>query len=234
MTLEYSGFPIEGIRFLHELAQNNNRAWFEANKSRYENDLLRPAVDFVAAAGAGIKEFAPAINVDLRTNGSGCLIRIYRDTRFSKDKSPYKTAVAGIWWQGAGKKMQSPGFGFHLDPRGMELMAGIFQFDKAQLERYRLALADPKYSAGILLIADDFRKEQTYQLEGRHYKRPPTGVDPAAPIADLYLHDGLYARPNQAVPIEQVTSPEILEICLAHFRKMAPLQQWLAEVFADG
>lgn len=130
----FSGFPAAGLRFLEDLAANNERPWFEANRAVYERELLEPAVLFVAAVGNRLEAIAPNIRFDTRTNGSGSLMRIYRDVRFSKDKRPYKTNISGIWWEGAGKKTVSPGFGFQLEASGMSLIAGQFGFSKEQLQ----------------------------------------------------------------------------------------------------
>ncbi|MGW8249463.1 MAG: DUF2461 domain-containing protein [Anaerolineales bacterium] len=227
MSKPFPGFPPAGIQFLSELGENNNKEWFTANKSRFEQDLLEPAVAFVAAVGEGLRAFSPAIQVDLRTNGSGTLMRIYRDVRFSKDKSPYKTSVAGMWWEGQGKKTHSPAYGFHLESRGMDLMAGMFQFDKDQLKRYREAVVDPARGAELRQIVGHLSADSRYRIMGEQYKRTPRGYDPEHPNADLLLYDSLYVRPNQAISIAQVTSPQIVEICLSHFQQMAPVQKWL-------
>lgn len=230
MSTDFPGFPLAGIQFLIELGENNNKEWFNLNKPRFERDLLKPAVEFVGAVGAGLRAISPDIRVDLRTNGSGSLMRIYRDTRFSEDKTPYKTSIAGMWWDGPGKKTQSPAFGFHLDRRGMDLMAGMFQFDKAQLKRYRDAVVAPTSGAELRKIADQIRASSAYKLAGERYKRTPSGYDPEQPNADLLLYDSLYAHPVQPVPISKVTSPEIVDICLENFRQMAPIQGWLARL----
>lgn len=231
MTTQFPGFPPAGIQFLIELGDNNNKEWFTANKPRFESDLLKPAVEFVAAVGEGLRSISPGIQVDLRTNGSGSLMRIYRDTRFSKDKSPYKTSIAGMWWAGSGKKTQSPAFGFHLDQLGMSLMAGMFQFDKTQLKRYRDAVVDPGAGSELRQIIDQVSADSRYELVGERYKRVPSGYDPQHPNADLLLFDALYAHPRQPVPISDVTTPEIVDICISHFQQMAPVQQWLAGLF---
>ena len=81
--------------------------------------------------GERLKSIDGEIVVDTRTNGSGSLMRAARDTRFSKDKSPYKVNVAMMWWRGSGKKMQHPGFGMQITPDEAGLMVGMFHFAKA-------------------------------------------------------------------------------------------------------
>ena len=97
----FTGFPQDGLQFLAELEENNERPWFEANKARFEEGLLQPAVAFVEIIGKRLQEeISAGIQYDPRTNGSGSLMRIYRDTRFSKDKTPYKTHLDGLFWSG--------------------------------------------------------------------------------------------------------------------------------------
>lgn len=232
MSTQFPGFPPAGIQFLVELGDNNNKEWFTANKPRFERDLLKPAIEFIAAVGDGLRSISPEIRVDPRTNGSGSLMRIYRDTRFSNDKTPYKTSIAGMWWDGPGKKTQSSAFGFHLDHRGMDLMAGMFHFDKDQLKSYRDAVVDPQAGAELRKIVDQISASSAYKLVGERYKRVPSGYDPEHPNADLLLYNALYAHPVQSVPIAQVSSPKIVDICLTHFRQMAPVQRWLTGLFA--
>src|SRR6516164_5871075 len=111
---EFSGFSPAGIQFLIDLAKHNDRTWFEANKETYQVSLLEPALSFVVALGTRLQALAPAINIDTRTDGRGVLMRMHRDTRFSTDKSPYKTNIAGILREGQEKKMESPAYGFQL------------------------------------------------------------------------------------------------------------------------
>ena len=138
---EFLCFPRETIRFLADLAENNNKPWFEENRSAYETALLQPAVAFVETLGPQLKNRYPAVQYDTRTNGSGTLMRIYRDTRFSQDKTPYKTNISGLFWEGSDRKAACPAFGFQLTSEGLGLMAGLFGFDKNQLARFREAVS---------------------------------------------------------------------------------------------
>lgn len=217
---------------MSELADNNNRPWFDENKSRFERDLLEPALGFVAAVGEGLQSIEPGIQVDLRTNGSGSLMRIHRDTRFSADKTPYKTVISGMWWQGSGRKTESPAFGFQLENRGMALMAGMFVFNKSQLAIFRDAVMDPVAGAELRRIVDDLKVHPDYALAGVSFKRFPSGFDPQHPNVDLLLYGGLYVHPRRSLSAEQVTRPGLVDLCLAHFRRMAPVQHWLAALFA--
>ena len=116
-------FPERGLEFLRQLKMNNNKEWFNDNRTWYEQDVLQPAKDLVQIIGERLQAKYPSIQYDTRANGSGSLMRISRDTRFSKDKTPYKSNVAMIFWDGSGKKMEMRGFGLQItamDGRGVD------------------------------------------------------------------------------------------------------------------
>ena len=226
---DFNGFPQDGLRFLAELEQNNERPWFETHKARFQAHLLEPAVAFVETMGEKLQaEISADIQYDTRTNGGGSLMRIYRDTRFSKDKTPYKTHLDGLFWSGESKKTMSAAYGFRLTASGMELMAGLVKFPKGILEQYRQAVDDEQ--TGIELNNILARLQQAgYQIKGEQYKRVPSGYAADHPREFLLRFKGLHAHPAQ-IPAEVVTSAEITHICLNHFKTLAPLQQWLSGI----
>ena len=227
---QFPGFPAEGLQFLRDLAVNNERAWFEANKQDYQTYLLDPAVAFVTAVGERLKiSVSPDIRYDTRTNGSGSLTRIYRDVRFSQDKTPYNTNLNGFFWQGAGKKTESPAFGFRLEADGLGLMAGQFGFPKSVLQKFRDAVADDTLGPELAQIVTDVKAAGDYEVLGEHYKRVPRGYDPDHPRADLLRYAGLYAHPPR-IEGAVLTSRAIVDRCVEHFQAMAPIQQWLVKI----
>src|SRR5262245_53244794 len=123
--MTFSGFSPDGLAFLADLAAHNDRAWFTAHKQAYQATLLEPAQAFVVGLGERLRALAPGISVDPRTDGRGTLMRLARDTRFSDDKTPYKTELSGLFWEGDGQKTVCPAFGFRLRADGMDLMAGM-------------------------------------------------------------------------------------------------------------
>ena len=94
--MPFEGFPKEGFKFFRDIKANNNREWFQEHKQEYIDYLQDPAVAFVIALGERLKSDFPGISYDTRTNGAGSVMRIYRDIRFSKDKSPYKIGRAHV------------------------------------------------------------------------------------------------------------------------------------------
>lgn len=224
----FTGFPPAALGFLADLAANNHREWFEAHKATYRTAILEPALAFTLHLGERLQTLATGITYDLRTNGSGSIMRIYRDVRFSPNKSPYKTNLGIVFWEGVGKKTESPGFYFHMEAGIATISAGLYRFPPPVQTAYREAVADPKMGSVLASALDDVRGAG-YSVGGEHYQRVPRGYDRAHPRADLLRHNGLYTT---SPPIEPAVlgSPELVEVCFAHCRAMAPVHQWLGEM----
>src|SRR5215475_9583583 len=132
-------FDPEFFRFLAELAENNDRDWFAANKDRYEAEVLEPALAFIEDFGYRLTEISPHMRADPRRMG-GSLFRIYRDTRFSKDKTPYKTHTGMHFRHVAAKDVHAPGYYLHLAPDSVFAGAGIWRPDTQTCNKIREAI----------------------------------------------------------------------------------------------
>jgi uncharacterized protein (TIGR02453 family) len=229
MTTTFSGFPEEGLRFLAELGQNNDRAWFDSHKQTYTDAIVSPALAFIVTLGERLQHISPHIQYDTRTNGAGSLMRIYRDTRFSADKSPYKTWVGIRFWEGGGKASQNPGFFFGFDATGGGLHVGMHGFDKTMLAAYRAAVADDELGAKLAAALESVSKAGDYQIKGEHYKRVPRGSDPEHPRADLLRFNTLYVS-SPGIPPAELTTPGLVDIVMEHCQNAAPIQKWLLKV----
>ena len=221
-----SNFGLETREFLLDLRENNTREWFAANRERYEAHVKAPALAWVAALGARLQTLDADLAVDLRTNGGGNLMRAARDTRFSKDKSPYKVNVAMLWWRGGGKKMQMPCFGMQLTPDDAGLMCGMFHFPKPMLEAFRQAVCDETLGAAL----DEAALRVTadgYAIQGQHYKTAPRGYDRGHPRIKWLRHNALYAS-SPTLAWDAVAAHDFLEVCFGHFERMAAVYHWLA------
>jgi uncharacterized protein (TIGR02453 family) len=219
---EFAGFPEDAIGFLVALREHNDRDWFHAHRDDYERFLLEPARDFVAAMG---DELGPEVHADPRVNGS--IFRINRDTRFSKDKRPYKDHLDLWFWQGDGPSRTCPGYWFRLTPELLMLGAGMHRFEGDALTRYREAVADPERGAELSRAASGLPEE--YRLGGRTYKRIPAGYDADPARVDMLLHSGLYAGLELPLPPETHT-PSFPAFCAGHYRRMAPVLEWLVDL----
>jgi uncharacterized protein (TIGR02453 family) len=227
----FSGFPKKTVAFLLDLAANNNREWFTAHRQEYEALILEPAKAFVRTMGQRLQGLSPRIKAEPRIDGS--LFRIFRDTRFTADKSPYKTNLGIYFWQGPGSRLESSGYYFHLEPPALMLGGGMYIFSKSQLEHYRRAVADPEYGAELAAIVKKIKARPHYTLGGEHYKRVPAGYGSDPAVAGLLRHSGLYAGCANPIPAELYT-PALINYCWERFKPMEPLQRWLATLASGG
>src|ERR687888_1974338 len=142
-TTKETSFGPGLFSFLADLRANNNREWFAANKDRYEEHLLEPALDFIEAFAPRLEKISPHFRADPRPSG-GSLFRIYRDTRFSKDKTPYKTNVGIHFRHERAKDANAPGYYLHIGPGEVFAGGGIWHPDTEAATRIREAIAaDP-------------------------------------------------------------------------------------------
>ena len=136
MATTFEGFSPELFQFLYELSENNVKSWWHANKPRYERVVRGPALDFVAAFGERIHEISPHYTAVAKKSG-GSMMRPFRDTRFSKDKTPYKTNLGLHFRHVAGKNVHAPGLYLHIDPDRVFLGAGMWHPESAVLKEVR-------------------------------------------------------------------------------------------------
>lgn len=174
------------FRFLSELKENNNRDWFQANQDRYEDEVREPAFQFISDFGAELPKISPHFQAIPKKVG-GSLFRIFRDVRFSKDKSPYKTQTGIHFRHEAAKDAHAPGFYLHLEPERCFMGAGIWHPDAPTLTQIRRAIGeDPKGWEK----ARDTVQRHGFHLAGDSLKRPPKGFSADHPqIEDLKRKD---------------------------------------------
>lgn len=227
---QFAGFPKEGLNFLSLLKQNNNSKWFNDHKQEYLDSLLTPAQFFVEAFGQLLrKQVSRKIIFDTRTNGSGSIFRINRDIRFSHDKTPYKTHIGIFFWEDRqGKKMDSPGFYFHLDDQGAQLHVGSYAFNKPALERYRKAVNHKINGPLLENVINDITNNSKYVVGGDHYKMVPRAFPPDHPRAKLLKYNGLFAS-SPWISSVMLAHGKLPEVCMAHCQHMVPLFNWLVK-----
>ena len=221
--MTFPGFPKQAVRFLAGLRDHNDKSWFEAHRPDYEQALLNPAVAFIQALAPRLRKIDPDIQVDPRVNGS--ILRINRDIRFSKDKSPYNGHLDLWFWSGERKGWQSSGFFLRLSPDRLLLGAGMHQFTATALPRYRAAVVDARQGAALASVVGRLRKAG-YQVGTESYKRVPAGVAPDHPRAALLRHGGLHASWQSRLPRELGTEA-FVAFAARHFAALAPLHRWL-------
>jgi uncharacterized protein (TIGR02453 family) len=182
-------FDPELFEFLADLSRHNDREWFTANKDRYEAHVLEPALAFIEDFGFRLEELSPHFRADPRKNG-GSLFRIYRDTRFSKDKTPYKTNTGMHFRHARAKDAHAPGFYLHLAPGQVFGGGGIWHPDTKTVTRIRQAIvADPDRWRAVTR-EPPFTDVMVLGGNDNRLKRVPTGFDPGFEFADdLRLRD---------------------------------------------
>lgn len=213
-------FSPDLFAFLRELRDNNDRQWFAANKQRYEKVVRDPALQFISDFGPRLRRIAPRLVANPRPTG-GSLFRIYRDTRFSRDKSPFKTHIGIHFFHERAKAAASvPGFYLHLSPGESFAAAGIWHPDPASLARIREAIAggSPVWKA---------IKRSKLPIHGGLLKRPPKGFSADHPFIDDLKRTDLTTSVN--FTDREVCSKSFMNDYAAACRKMTPLVKFATQ-----
>ncbi len=195
------------FKFMRDLKANNNRDWFNDNKHRYVKDLKDPALAFILDFGQHLGRISPNFRADPRANG-GSLFRIYRDVRFSKNKSPYKTHTGIYFKHEAGKDAHTPGFYLNLEPGRSWVGVGIWRPDSPTLKMIRQHVA--AHPDQWLSAVENSKFSERFKVTGSSLIRPPKGFDPDHSLIDvLKLKDFTAIAP---LTQRQVTSPGFIKI----------------------
>ena len=223
----FENFPQKTVDFLKKLSKNNSREWFEKHRDEYNSQFLEPAFQFVTEIGEKLSSIAPGIMAVPRIDKS--VFRLHRDVRFSKDKSPYKTNLGILLWEGK-NKLESSGFYFHLDTKGYFLGAGIYMPSKEQLKIFRDAVSDTILGKELNSSVNKVLKKGNYSIGGKTYKKIPKGYDPASPNAEFLLYNGLYAY-SESQDFNDLTKYDIVDLVFKKYKDMLPVHQWLLKIF---
>jgi uncharacterized protein (TIGR02453 family) len=214
-------FPKETFDFLRDLEKNNKREWFEKNRDRYEQYWLAPAQAFVVDAGKALKKLDKQIKVEPKPGKS--IMRIFRDIRFSKDKSPYKTHL-DMWFSAAEHgDWGCPGYYVRLTAKEVWVGAGMHHFEKEALAKYRKAVDDDKTGKPLTKAIAAVEKSGL-TVGSVEYKKVPRGFDEQHPRAELLKHGGLYAD-VQATPKD--AKGDFVDYCMTQWKNAKPIYEWL-------
>ena len=215
------------FQFLEALKENNNREWFTANKGLYEV-AHRQAEAFVQDVINGISCFDKEIEP---VAASKCIFRIYRDVRFAKDKTPYKTNFGASIAKG-GRKMGTAGYYLHLEPGGSFVGGGIWMPEAATLKNIRSEIYFNSTEFESILLEKQFKK--TYRSLGDFDKLKKAPKDFPADFVDVELLKYRSYVVTQAVSTEMALSPGYLEHVLRAFRVLKPLVDFLNRGIVNG
>ena len=171
---DFNGYKPTVMQFLRELEKNNNRNWFNLNKQRYENEVLFPSLDFILAVGQQLPSVSENFTAIPKRIG-GSIMRIYRDTRFSKDKTPYKTNIGIQFRHRLAKDVHSPGYYVHIAPDECFIGVGTWRPPSDALFNIRKHIAEnPKK---WIAVRDSKTLNANYELIGEKLKSAPRGFD---------------------------------------------------------
>ncbi len=221
MAGSFSGFPSKGVDFLRGLARNNNRDWFQARKDTFETTLKEPMIALVDAVNSHLVRFAPKYITDPKK----AIYRIYRDTRFSKDKTPYKTHLAASFWRAGMEKHISAGFYFSVSPKQIEVAGGIYMPGPDQLRVLRGFLTANHQQFRDILNHSKLKKLMG-ELLSEPLTRMPKGFAQDHPAADLIRlkHWVLY---DIRMDPSLITTPKLLKEVVSRFELMTPMLEFL-------
>jgi uncharacterized protein (TIGR02453 family) len=229
-TSAFPGFSADALRFLSDLAEHNDRAWFQPRKADYERLLKEPMEGLVAALGERLASRGIPIEADPRHS----VFRIYRDIRFSKDKSPYKTHVsASLPWVEPGDRGDAPGPGHggayvHLEPGHSYVGGGMWRPEKARLDAFRRAIVDDPDRVRAALEDPDFLRRLGPLDSHDTLKRVPPGFPADHPMADLLRFKDLTF--GRSLSDDEVVSPSLADNLVDDLSSAVPVFRFLASL----
>lgn len=216
----FTGFPPEMLKFLRQLAKNNNREWFQAHKDDYESCVRQPLYELVAALGEELDGYSPGFQTDPKK----AIYRIYRDIRFTEDKRPYKTHLAASFFPKAMEKHAGAGYYFHIAPSEIFLGGGAYRPGPKELLAIRKRLSKETTAYRKLVAGPAFRR-LFGDVQGSRLKRPPKGFSPEDPAMDLLLGKQFLA--SAQLPPAVAETPALQKEITKRFRALQPWIDWL-------
>ena len=216
MSTPFPGFPPEARQFLGDLKANNRREWFTSRKAVFEEKVKGPMIELVLALGEELQDFG----VDLVTAPEKAIYRIYRDVRFSKDKSPYKTHIAAVFSPRGLPKHAGAGLYFHIGPEEILVGGGIYAPGPRELLAIRRLIASHPEWIRAILKGREFRR-LFGEMSGETLKRAPKGFPTDHPAADLLVYKQFLAGAH--LPVGIAETAKLYRQIMRHFRGLEAL-----------
>jgi len=220
MAAGFAGFPKEGIQFLRALKKNNRREWFQPRKHIYESQVKAPMLELVAALNAEMMEFAPAYVRE----PAEAVFRIYRDTRFSPDKTPYKTHIDAVFTRRGFARHDGAGLYVSVSPEEVEVAAGVYMPSPETLRTIRLHLLEHHAEFRRIISVKPLRALMR-ELRGERLTRAPKGFPANHPAADLVRYKQWLFWVLLDPPI--ALTPKLFDEIVARFRVLTPFVEFL-------
>ena len=209
------------LRFLRSLRRNNTREWFDAHRAEYEASIKLPVRKLVADLKPLLNARYPHLEITHRS-----VYRINRDTRFSDDKTPYKTWVGCLFWDRRFKRNEGPALYLGIDPTGVALGGGIWRFEPLQRSVFRERVTTRPSEESFAMAVKKARKSG-FIMMGRELKKVPVGYDSDHPNVEFLMHNGLYASRELDMP-SGFGSPRFARQIAKLYEPCAPLINWMA------
>ncbi len=224
MNEKFDGFSSATIQFLRNLRDNNHKEWFELHKQDYLNDLLKPLQALTAGLGPFMLSIDPDLEVTPALNRT--ISRIYRDTRFSKDKSPYKTSH-WITFKRLRKEWKDyPVFFFEISPSSYRYGMGFYRASRQTMDNFRKSIdSNPRT---FLSVISFYSRQKNFTIEGEEYKRP-LKTDIPKEFQDWYNRKSLYLVSNQQIEGNSIDKKLITDL-MHEFEIIAPFYHYLCKV----
>ncbi len=220
MSAVFPGFSTEMVQFFKKLKRNNRREWFQPRKHLFDQHVKEPMLELVTAINAQLIKFAPAFVTDPKK----ALFRIYRDTRFAADKTPYKTHIAASFSRRAPEHLGSGGFYFSVSDTEIEVAGGIYHPTPETMLAVRTHIADNHKELRKILAAKDVRR-LLGDLQGAELTRAPKGFDPTHPAVDLIKKKDWILDINLDAGL--ATTTKLQGEIVDRFRAMAPFIEFM-------
>ncbi len=220
----FAGLPEDFFRFFEDLERNNDRAWFTEQKPRYIASVVEPTSAFISAMAPLLHAVSPHYVANPKPHG-GSMFRIYRDTRFSKDKTPYKTHAGVQFRHEAGRDAHAPGFYVHLAREGLFFGGGIWQPPNPVLNRVRDHIVDNARSWSRIRGAKAV--QASGGIRGDSLKRPPRGYDPEHRHIEDLKKKSFYVAVE--APAEHALRPGFVDEVAEAFRTTAPMMRFITD-----
>jgi uncharacterized protein (TIGR02453 family) len=220
MKSAFPGFSHDALAFLRQLKRNNRREWFQPRKAQYESLIKAPMLELVAALNAEFSRFAP----EYVTPPEKAVYRIYRDTRFSPDKTPYKTHIAAIFPRRTATKREGAVFYLHFTEKDLLAFGGVYAPSRDELLAYRALLAEG-YEEFEAILRDRKLRKALGGLQGEELSRMPKGFAADHPAEKLLRHRQWYLE--AILDIQLLTSPRLASQLSRRFAVMAPFVEFL-------
>ena len=218
--MKFPGFSPQALTFLRNLKRNNRREWFQPRKAQYESLIKVPMLELIGCLNEEFARFAP----DYVTPPQKATYRIYRDTRFSKDKTPYKTHISAIFPRHTAVKREGAVFYFHFTEKELLVFGGVYMPEPDELLAYRTLLQE-RHADLEEILRDKRLRRAVGELQGDQLSRMPKGFPTDHPAEGLLRRKQWYLEATLEPNL--LTSPRLMPELAKHFEVMAPMIEFL-------